>query len=119
MIDLKAVDRDAVIHCYTPRQVFAKAEAVARTGTDRDVLTYLVQTGVNLSAMACKLSEAYTEDSLATTTAVQAGLYPHRNKVLASASTCAFNAALFLQEAQRRRARRSSGYDPLIAHQPA
>ncbi|MEU8656933.1 hypothetical protein [Actinoplanes philippinensis] len=119
MIDLQSVDRDAVIYCYTAREVFAKAEAVARTGTDRDVLTYLVQTGVNLSAMACRLSEAYTEDSHDLTTAVQAGLYPHRNKVLASAATCAFNAALFLQEAQRRRARRSSGYDPLIAPQHA
>ncbi|GIF04689.1 hypothetical protein [Actinoplanes siamensis] len=119
MIDLNAVDRDMVMNCYTPRQVFAKAEAVARTGTSRDVVAYLVQTAVNLSAMACKLSEAYTEDLLQPATTRQAGLPPYRHQVLAAASTCAHNAALFMQEAQRRPADRADGYDPLIVSQPA
>ena len=120
VIDLEAVDRDAVFNCFTPRQVHAKAEAIAKTGIDRDVLAYLVHTAVNLSAMACTLSQAYGEDTYRplTTATGQPGLGPHRHSVLAAATTCAHNAALFLQEAQRRHARRAPGYDPLIVAQP-
>ncbi|GAA2858330.1 hypothetical protein Acy02nite_22150 [Actinoplanes cyaneus] len=119
MIDLNAVDRDMVRNCYTPRQVFVKAEAIARTRTARDVIAYLVQTAVNLSAMACKLSEVYTEDIFQPAATDEAGLFPYRHQVLAAASTCAHNAALFMQEAQRRPVRRADGYDPLIVSQPA
>ena len=119
MIDLDDVDREAVMHCFTPRQVYAKAEAIARTGTPRDVIAYLMRTAVNLNAMACKLGQAYAEDSYDPAAPDQAGLDPYRHSVLAAASTCAHNAALFLQEAQRRPALRASGYDPLIMPQPA
>ncbi|MFF5082498.1 hypothetical protein ACFY36_36095 [Actinoplanes sp. NPDC000266] len=115
LIDLNALDREAVVRCFTPRQVYAKAQTVAKTDTERAVLAYLLEAAVNLTAMSCKLAQAYAEDSYDSTTAHQAGLGPDRASVLAAASTCAHNAGLFLQEAQRRSALRSSGYDPLIA----
>ncbi|MFC7532317.1 hypothetical protein [Actinoplanes sp. GCM10030250] len=119
MIDLDSVDRDAVMNCYTPRQVYAMAQAVAAEGTGRDVVAHLVQTAMNLSAMAAQISQAYLQDSYDPALTDQAGLHPYRHQVLAAAATCAHNAALFLQEAQRRPALRASGYDPLIMPQPA
>lgn len=119
MIDLTSFDRHLVEHCYTPRQVFGVAESVAGVGTGRDVVAYLVQTAANLAAMASLLSEAYLNDSYDPETADQTGLDPYRPMVLAAAATCAHNAALFLQEAQRRPALRTRGYDPLIERQPA
>ncbi|MEU4694329.1 hypothetical protein [Actinoplanes sp. NPDC023714] len=117
MIDLDAIDRDMVMHCLTPRQVHLRAQQAAEHGDDRDALAYLVDTACNLAAMACKIAQAYAEDSFNTAAATQAGLAPYRHEVLAAAGTCAHNAALFIQEAQRRHARRASGYDPLIVPQ--
>ena len=120
MIDLIAVDRDGVLNCLTPRLVFAMAEAAATNGTGRDVLVYLMQTAVNLTALGCTLSQAYTEDTFEVfkPAVTQRGLGPDRQPVLAAAATCAHNAALFLQEAQRRSAHRRPTYDPLTVAQP-
>jgi hypothetical protein len=118
MINLSAVDKDMIRHCLTPRQVYSIAETAAQRGTGRDVVASLVQAATDLAAMAAKLSEAYLDDSYDPDAARQHGLSPYRPSVLAAAATCAHNAALFLQEAQRRPAQRADGYDPLTARQP-
>jgi hypothetical protein len=116
MIDLDSLDRHLVINYLTPRQVMAEANAVSQHHGGRDVLKFLMQTAINLTAMGCKLSEAYTEDRFTAGNPIttQPGLGPNRHAVLAAAATCAHNAALFLQEAQRWPAHRAPGYDPLI-----
>ncbi len=117
-IDLSTVTPVTYTECFDPHGVRRHADLWAAdnnvSSTSREVLGYLLQTAGHLSALSYRLTLAYAEDSYdITTTPFTALSFGERPHVLAMASTCAHNAALFLAEARRRPVRRRLGWDPI------
>jgi hypothetical protein len=111
-------------NCLTPRQVTRHADLCMLTylcTDNRAVVAHLLQEASDLMAASAALSELFLEDGWDSTspagshTPWPTGLTEtQRLGVLTLASTCAYNAALFVQEAQRRRVHRTAeGWDPI------
>jgi hypothetical protein len=106
-LDLAGYDRPEHRHCLTARDVTRHADlyALAYLCTDnRALVAHLPQTADELMLTAQTLSRLFLVDGHNPLADRQPGLTEtQRLGVLTLASTCAYNAALFVQEAQRRR----------------
>ena len=121
-VDLSGYDRPEHRGCLTARQVARHALAYLCTD-NRALVAHLLQQASDLMAAAHVLAQLFLHDGWDTTSAPTAdtgssgpaGLTEvQRLGLLTLASTCAHNAALFLQEAQHRRVHRAgSGWDPI------
>jgi hypothetical protein len=122
-LDLSTFDRSEYRGCLTVRDITRHADlyALAYLCTDnRALVAHLLSEASDLMAASRTLSRYFLEDGWDHTSAdctdrpTPTGLTEaQRHAVLTLASTCAHNAALFIQEAQRRRVRRAvSGWDP-------
>jgi hypothetical protein len=117
-LDLTGYDRPEHLSCLTARDVTLHADLWATTylcSDNRALVAYLLQTADDLLTSATLLSRQFLNDGWDSTRDTQEGLTEvQRLIVLALASTCAYNATLFVQEAQRRRIRRpATGWDPI------
>jgi hypothetical protein len=123
-LDLSTFDRPEHRGCLTARDVGRHADlyALAYLCTDnRALVAHLLQQASDLMAASATLSKLFLEDGRDSTSPASSDIpWPtglteaQRLGVLTLASTCAFNAALFVQEAQHRRIQRaSSGWDPI------
>jgi hypothetical protein len=123
-LDLSVYDRPEHCGCLTARDISRHADlyALAYLCTDnRALVAHLLHEAADLMTAAQTLSRFFLEDGwdgtapTSTDTPWPTGLTEaQRLGVLTLASTCAYNAALFVQEAQRRRVKRAvSGSDPI------
>jgi hypothetical protein len=118
-LDLSVYDRPEHRGCLTARDVTRHADLfqVAYLCTDnRALVAHLLQTADDLMVTAQTMAWLFLIDGHNPIAAVQQGLTEaQRHTVLTLASTCVHNAALFVQEAQRRRVQRANaGWDPII-----
>jgi hypothetical protein len=125
--DLSGYDRPEHTCCLTARNVSRHADLYALTylcTDNRALVAHLLQETSDLMAASQTLSRIFLHDGYHAhkgqnshdgDTACLTGLTEaQRLQVLTLASTCAYNATLFVQEAQRRRIRRvSTGWDPI------
>jgi hypothetical protein len=123
-LDLSTFDRPEHRGCLTARDITRHADvyALAYLCTDnRALVAHLLQEASDLMAASATLSQLFLNDGWDSTSADSTdrpsptGLTEaQRLGVLTLASTCAHNAALFVQEAQRRRVKRTAeGWDPI------
>jgi hypothetical protein len=123
-IDLSDYDTQEHRNCLTARDVARHADLYVLTylSTDnRALVAHLLHEASDLMTAAQTLSKLFLEDGwdstspTSTDTPWPTGLtQAQRNAVLTLASTCTYNATLFVQEAQRRRVHRAgSGWDPI------
>ena len=123
-LDLSTFDRPEHRGCLTARDITRHADLyqLAYLCTDnRALVAHLLHEACDLMAAAQTLSRYFLADGWDSTSAARSdtpwptGLTEtQRLGVLTLASTCAHNAALFVQEAQHRRIRRAgSGWDPI------
>ena len=123
-LDLTGYDRPEHHGCLTARDVTRHADlyALAYLCTDnRALVAHLLHEASDLMAASATLSQLFLHDGWDATSPARSdtpwptGLTEtERLGVLTLASTCAYNAALFVQEAQHRRVKRaSSGWDPI------
>jgi hypothetical protein len=123
-VDLSAYDRPEHRGCLTARDITRHADLyqVAYLCTDnRALVAHLLAEASDLMAASATLSQLFLADGWDSTSPDSTdrrwptGLTEtERLGVLALASTCAYNAALFVQEAQRRRIKRTTeGWDPI------
>ena len=122
-IDLTGYDRPEHTGCLTARDVTEHGDlwVLTHLANNRRLVAHLLQTATDLMTTAQTLTriflhdrslghETHTCDSDCFTGLTEA----QRLQVLTLASTCAHNANLFVQEAQRRRFRRAiTGWDPI------
>jgi hypothetical protein len=123
-VDLAGFDRPEHRGCLTGRDVARHADlfVLAYLCTDnRALVAHLLQQAADLMTASSTLSKLFLEDGWDSTTPARSdtawptGLTEaQRLGVLTLASTCAHNAALFVQEAQHRRLKRTGqGWDPI------
>ena len=123
-LDLSAYDLTECRNCLTARDVARHADLYIITylcDDNRDLVAHLLTNAADLMAASQTLMRLFLDDGCdssspnATDRAYPTGLtQAQRHQVLTLASTCAYNATLFVQEAQRRRIRRAAqGWDPI------
>ena len=123
-VTLSGYDRPEHRGCLTARDITRHADlyALAYLCTDnRALVAHLLHEAADLMAAAATLATLFLHDGWDNTSPASSdtpwptGLTEtERLGVLTLASTCAHNAALFLQEAQHRRVHRAgSGWDPI------
>jgi hypothetical protein len=117
-LDLSDYDLHECKHCLTARDVTRHADlyTTAYLSTDnRALVAHLLDFAEGLMAAAQTLTGLFLIDGHDPSRDTQEGLTEaQRLQVLTLASTCAHNATLFLQEAQRRRVTRAvAGWDPI------
>jgi hypothetical protein len=117
-LNLSVFDRPEHRGCLTARDVTRNADLyqVTYLSTDnRALVAYLLHIAADLMQASQQLTRLFLYDGYDPTLDTQSGLTEtQRLGVLTLASTCAHNAALFVQEAQRRRVHRTAeGWDPI------
>jgi hypothetical protein len=116
-LNLAGYDRPEHTGCLTARDLTLHADLYALTYLcdNRQLVAHLLHTAADLMTTAHTLTRLYLEDGFDPTRDAQQGLTEaQRLQVLTLASTCAYNATLFVQEAQRRRVKRANpGWDPI------
>jgi hypothetical protein len=117
-VDLSGYDRPEHGNCLTARDITRHADlyVLAYLCTDnRQLVVHLLQTAADLMTTAQTLTRLFLEDGFDPSRDPQQGLTEaQRLQVLTLASTCAYNATQFVQEAQRRRVKRvHAGWDPI------
>jgi hypothetical protein len=116
-LDLSAYDRPEHTGCLTARQVTRLGDVYLLTYLceNRELVAFLLREAADLMVAAQTLSRLFLQDGHDPTRTTQEGLtQAQRLQVLTLASTCAYNATLFVQEAQRRRVQRANaGWDPI------
>jgi hypothetical protein len=115
-VDLSGYDRPE--HgCLTARDVTEHGDlwVLAYLANNRKLAVHLLQTAADLMVTAQTLLKLFLLDGYDPSSDTNPGLtQEQRLQVLTLASTCAYNATLFVQEAQRRRIRRvNTGWDPI------
>jgi hypothetical protein len=116
--DLAGYDWPEHRGCLTARDVTMHADlyTLAYLCTDnRQLVAHLLHTAADLMTTAQTLMCLFLEDGFDPSRDPQQGLTEaQRFQVLTLASTCAYNATQFVQEAQRRRVKRvNAGWDPI------
>ncbi len=116
--DLSRYNRHEYKNCLTARDVTRHADlfVVAYLCDDnRKLAAHLLQTAADLMVASQTLMNIYLLDGYDPSSDTYPGLTEaQRLQVLTLASTCAYNATLFVQEAQHRRIRRAApGWDPI------
>ncbi|MDI6098188.1 hypothetical protein QLQ12_06170 [Actinoplanes sp. NEAU-A12] len=125
-LDLFNSDRPVHTGCLTSRDVARHADLYALTyqfTDNRALVAHLLHEASDLMDAARTLSKVFLEDGWDSTSPASSetpwptGLTEaQRHGVITLASTCAFNATLFVQEAQRRRIKRAvEGWDPIAS----
>ena len=117
-LDLSGYDSQECKNCLSARDVTRHADlyAAAYLITDnRRLAAHLLQNAADLMVSAQTLMKLFLLDGYDPSRDTNPGLTEvQRLQVLTLASTCAYNATLFVQEAQRRRVRRVfEGWDPI------
>jgi hypothetical protein len=123
-LDLSNYDRREHRGCLTAREVARHADLYTLTylyTDNRALVAHLLDEASALMTASQTLSKLFLEDGWDSTSPANtdtpwpSGLTEaQRHGVLTLASTCAYNATLFVQEAQRRRIRRAvEGWDPI------
>ena len=123
-LDLSTFDRPEHRGCLTARDLTRHADLyqLAYLCTDnRALVAHLLGEACDLMTAAQTLSRFFLHDGWDSTTPTRTDMpWPtgltetQRHAVLTLASTCAHNAALYLQEAHHRRIRRTAeGWDPI------
>jgi hypothetical protein len=117
-LDLSEYELIECRNCLTVRDVTRLADLYVTTylcDDNRGVVAFLLQNADDLTTACQELMHLFLTDGYDPTRETQEGLTEaQRHQVLVVASTCAYNATLFVQEAQRRRVKRASaGWDPL------
>jgi hypothetical protein len=117
-LDLSNYDRPEHRGCLTERDLTRHADLYALTylcTDNRALVAHLLQTAADLMVAAQTLMQQFLLDGYDPSGDTNPGLtQPQRFGVLTLASTCAYNANLFVQEAQRRRIKRANeGWDPI------
>ena len=115
--DLAGYDRPEHRGCLTARDLTMHADLYTLTYLcdHRELVAHLLHTAADLMTTAQTLTRLFLEDGFDPTRDPQEGLTEaQRLQVLTLASTCAYNATQFVQEAQRRRVKRAhAGWDPI------
>jgi hypothetical protein len=117
-LDLSGYDRHECKNCLTARDVARHADlytAAYLTTDNRALAAHLLQNAADLMLAAQTLMKLFLLDGYDPSSNPNPGLTEaQRLQVLTLASTCAYNATLFVQEAQHRRIRRAAtGWDPI------
>ncbi|GIE90887.1 hypothetical protein [Actinoplanes regularis] len=117
-LDLSGYDRPEYRGCLTARDLTRHSDQYALTylcTDNRALVAHLLQTAADLMLGAQTLMKLFLIDGYDSSCDTNPGLTEaQRLQVLTLASTCAYNATLFVQEAQRRRIRRvATGWDPI------
>jgi hypothetical protein len=116
-LDLSGYERPEHRGCLTVRDITMHADLYVLTYLcgNRELVAHLLQTADDLMTSAQLMSRRFLEDGHDPSRDTQEGLTEaQRLQVLTLASTCAYNATLFVQEAQRRRVKRANaGWDPI------
>ena len=116
-VDLAGYDRPEHRGCLTARDLTMHADlyVLAYLCDHRQLVAHLLHTAADLMTTAHTLTRLFLEDGFDPTRDPQQGLTEaQRLQVLTLASTCAYNATQFVQEAQRRRVTRvNAGWDPI------
>jgi hypothetical protein len=114
-LNLSGYDRPEHTGCLTARDVTEHGDlwVLVHLANNRKLVAHLLETAADLMTAAQLLSRIFLHDG--DTADSPTGLTEaQRLQVLTLASTCAYNATLFVQEAQRRRIRRATeGWDPI------
>jgi hypothetical protein len=104
-------------HCLTARQVTQLGDLYRLTYScdNRELVAFLLREATDLMTAAQTFNRLFLTDGHDPSRNTQEGLTDaQRVQVLTLASTCAYNATLYLQEAQRRRVPRvRTGWDPI------
>jgi hypothetical protein len=119
-LDLSAFNTHEYKNCLTARDLTRHADlyAAAFMATDnRALVGHLLEFAEDLMTASQTLTDLFLTDGHDPSRDTQEGLTEvQRLQVLTLASTCAYNATLFLQEAQRRRVKRvHAGWDPITS----
>ena len=116
-LDLSDYDRPEHTGCLTARDVTEHGDlwVLAHLANNRKLVVHLLQTVADLMVTAQTLMKLFLIDGYDPSRDTKPGLTEaQRLQVLTLASTCAYNATLFVQEAQRRRVKRATaGWDPI------
>ena len=117
-LDLSGYDSHEHQHCLTAHDITRHADLFQVTylhADNRALVAHLLTLAADLMQASQQLMRLFVYDGYDPTCDTQPGLTEtERLGVLTLASTCAYNAALYVQEAQRRRVHRaSSGWDPI------
>jgi hypothetical protein len=114
-LDLSGYDRPEHTGCLTAHEIAEHGDlwVLVHLANNRKLVAHLLETAADLMTAAQLLSRIFLHDG--DTADSRTGLTEaQRLQVLTLASTCAYNATLFVQEAQRRRIRRATeGWDPI------
>ncbi|BCJ55080.1 hypothetical protein Asp14428_65550 [Actinoplanes sp. NBRC 14428] len=117
ILDLSGYNLPEHTGCLTERQVADHAAVwlLANLANNRKLAAHLLQTANDLMVTAQTLMQIFLHDGYDPSCKTNPGLTEaQRLQVLTLASTCAYNATRFIQEAQRRRIRRpATGWDPI------
>jgi len=117
-LNLSGYDRPEHTGCLTAHNVARHADLYVLTYLDTDnraLVAHLLQTAADLMLTAQTQMKLFLIDGYDPSCDTKPGLTEaQRLQVLTLASTCAYNATLFVQEAQRRRITRANeGWDPI------
>lgn len=117
-LDLSEYDKNESRNCLSARDITRLADLYVITylcDDNRAVIAFLMQNADDLMTAAQELMRIFLTDGYDPSRDTQDGLTDaQRHQVLTVASTCAYNATLFVQEAQRRRIQRpADGWDPI------
>jgi hypothetical protein len=117
-VDLSVYDGPEHQRCLTTREVSEHADfwLLTNLASNRELAAHLLRTAGDLMVTAQTVMRLYLEDGYdhAHRTTGDGFTDAQRHQVLTLASTCIYNANLFVQEAQRRRIkRRHPGWDPI------
>jgi len=122
--DLSAFGTPEHRNCLTARDVARHADLYIYAYfclDNRALVAHLLQAAADLMTASQTLMRLFLEDGHDPSRSTQDGMtQAQRHQVLTLASTCAYNANLFVQEAQRRRITRpAAGWDPITTPVPA
>jgi hypothetical protein len=116
-LDLSNYDQLEHMGCLTDRDVsdHAAVWVLANLADNRKLVAHLLQIAADLMVTSQTLMKIFLLDGYDPSSDTNPGLSEvQRLQVLTLASTCAYNATLFVQHAQRRRIRRAArGWDPI------
>lgn len=116
-VDLFGYDQPEHQYCLTDHQVSRLGDLYRLTYLceNRELVAFLLREAADLMTAAQTLMRLFLEDGFDPSRDPQQGLTEaQRLGVLTLASTCAYNATQFVQEAQRRRVTRATaGWDPI------
>jgi hypothetical protein len=117
-LNLSIYDTPICKNCLTARDVTRHADLYATaylSADNRAAVAHLLEFTDGLMAASQVLMGLFLTDGHDSSSDTQEGLTDaQRAQVLALAATCAYNATLFVQEAQHRRIKRAAaGWDPI------